>query len=475
MNSSDLDLEVLKVVFDSKKNALDFASECDEKIFAKDLWRFSKLTIDYIKVYKDSPTRRVLIDSFAKDNESLQKYINGVCDQIDAAHPNEKEFRHNLKCLKDRYSKQLIDSLKDSLLGQDGESSPEQNIQFIQSIVAKVKGLYKTKVFDQKTVRESVDEFVARYSAKMKDPNFGKGILTGYSFIDFQTNGLKPAELFLVAGESGAGKSVLLMNLAIQMWLQGNKVTDKEFKKGYNVLFFSLEMPHEQCLNRLVSKLGDISYRGIRDGNLLTEDMDKLKQTLKFMKRYPHEFEIIDIPRGATAEQLELIFNEAKNRFNPDIVVVDYLGLMSSDSKEDQDWLQLGEIAASLHEFARVYNVCVLSAVQLNRMAGGKGKESGDGIGLHRIGRSAMIAHNANVVMQIEKRVDESNYPDMILHFIKNRDGELIKGKLLKDFSRCALRNDFDGPTIVQDNDDISERLEKLNLNDETPADSENA
>ena len=461
MTFSELDLSVLKSVLYSKKNALEFATECDYQIVCQGLWRFSKLIVDYVKVYKEVPTERILLETFAKDNDSLKSYISGVFVEIENTASNEKEYKHDLKKLKDIYAEKLLSDLKDSVQkGLDNGGNLQDRIVTVQTAIQKVKGLYKNKVFDQKTLKDSVKEFQNRYIAKMNDPNFGRGILTGYNFLDFQTNGLRPAELFLVAGESGSGKSMVLMNLAIQMWLQQNKIDTpkEEYKKGYNVLYFSLEMPYEQCLNRVVSRLADIPYRGIRDGNLMISDQNKMAEGLKFIKRYPYEFEIVDMPRGATIEALELIFNDAKLRFTPDIVVVDYLGLMECEGDQD-DWLKLGFISSQLHEMARLYNACVLSAVQLNRVAKTKEGSSGDQIGQHRIGRSAMIIQNANVVLQIEKRPEEGGHPDMVCHLIKNRDGELVRGRLLKNFANCSLQNDYSVNEDGKGTDDISGKV----------------
>lgn len=474
MKFPELDLAILKVIFENKKAAIEFASEGDSKLFSADLWKFVSIVIECVKIYKELPTKKVLIDVFAK-NETQKKYIESVCEALQSIELNDKEFKHNLKILKDRYAKNLLTSVSLPKENETEEVDIQKTVQSLLNVTERVRGLYKTKSFNQKTVKESVDEFAKKYRAKSIDPNFGRGILTGYNFIDFQTNGLRPQELFLVAGESGTGKSTLLMNIAIQMWLQNNKVEDlltvkdpKDFKKGYNIVFFSLEMPHEQCFNRLLSRVADVPYRGIRDGNLKNdEQIKKMEAALKFMKRYPFEFEIIDMPRGATIEAIELALNDIKLKYEPDVVVIDYLGLMSLNQEVDQDWLKFDIIAGQIHELGRVMNLCMLSAVQLNRL--GKGKDSGEAIGLHRISRSAGIATHANIIMQMEKRPDENQHPDCILHFIKNRDGEMIKGRLLKNFAHCSLTNDYgDVPTEVVDTEDIAERLKSLeNIKDD--------
>ena len=72
-------------------------------------------------------------------------------------------------------------------------------------------------------MKEDVPIFRDEYNAKSEDPNFDAGIQTGYSYLDYVTDGLRPGELLLIGGESGGGKSMLLMNMAIQIWLQNNK------------------------------------------------------------------------------------------------------------------------------------------------------------------------------------------------------------------------------------------------------------
>jgi replicative DNA helicase len=218
-------------------------------------------------------------------------------------------------------------------------------------------------------------------------------------------------------------------------------------------------------LNRVLSRLSNNPSKLIRSAKLNQEEAEKLKKSLRFINRYPYQFEIVDIPRGATVESLELIYEDAKTLYDPKIIVIDYLGLMDYEGVEMEDWLKLGKIAEKIHEFARVHNCIVLSAVQLNRK-GGKSEE--DKIGLHRIGRSALIMQNANIAVQIETRSNEKQYPDMYYHVIKNRDGELGKGKLIKNLSCGTLLDEKteEDQTVfeMRDPDDISEKIDLLDI-----------
>jgi replicative DNA helicase len=293
-------------------------------------------------------------------------------------------------------------------------------------------------------------------------------MLTGYSFLDDATGGLRSGELLLIGAETGAGKSLLLMNMAIQMWMQKNTIDSDSFSNGYNILYFSLEMPFKPCLNRILSRLSSNPSKAIRNAKLTTPEAEKLKQALRFINKYPNQFEIIDIPRGATMETIEQMYEEAKAHFQPHVVVIDYLGLMEyEESGEMEDWLKLGHISAKMHEFSRVHNVIVLSALQLNRP---KSNKEEDRIGLHRIGRSSMIMQNANIGIQIETRQNEKDYPDMIYHIIKNRDANTGKGILIKNLScgtlvdSAANSEESDVSFEERNPDDISGQIEALDI-----------
>ncbi|HVY53446.1 MAG TPA: DnaB-like helicase C-terminal domain-containing protein, partial [Gammaproteobacteria bacterium] len=308
--------------------------------------------------------------------------------------------------------------------------------------------------------------FRDEYNAKMENPSFDRGLKTGYSYLDFVTDGLRPGELLLVGGESGGGKSMLLMNIAIQMWLGENNQDSNVFTPGNNILYFSLEMPFKPCLNRVLSRLSGAPSKLIRNAKLNPDDAIRLKRSLKFINKYPYQFEIVDIPRGATMENLELIYEDAKAYYDPKIIVIDYLGLMDYDGGDKMDdWLKLGKVAEKIHEFARVHNVIVLSAVQLNRV---KAAKEEDRIGLHRIGRSALIMQNANIAVQIETRPNEKQYPDMKYHVIKNRDGELGSGSMIKNLACGTLvDNKIEEPDVtfeMRDPDDISAKIELLDI-----------
>lgn len=465
--SNELDMMILKSLVTNKKHALDFANECDPKLFSTEVWNFANLAVGYTRTYKELPTQRVMVEKLAKGgNDKLIEYVRKVWEQLDRINYDTKEYKHDLEKIKKRFAEKQISNIKEVLAKQEsGSMDISKSVGEMQKTLQTIKALNQVKAYERKTLKEAVPIFREEYNAKMEDPTFDQGVKTGYSYFDNVTDGLRPGELVLIGGESGAGKSMLLMNMAIQLWMQGNNIEQtSDFGPGQHVLYFSLEMPFKPCLNRTLARLSNNPSKLIRNAKLNSDEALKLKKGLRFITNYPYEFEIIDIPRGATMESLELIYEEAKANYDPKIIVIDYMGLMDYDGGDMEDWLKLGKIAEKIHEFARVHNLTVLSAVQLNRGKGGK--EADDKIGLHRIGRSALIMQNANIAVQIETRSNEKSYPDMYYHLIKNRDGELGKGKLIKNLAAGTLIDDKieeDNTNFIErDPDDISEKLEAL-------------
>lgn len=469
MSFDNLDMRVLKTIITNKKHGLDFANDSDPKLFSSDLWHFANVVVGYIRTHKELPTIRVINEKLGKgNNDNLLKKLNTVWEDLQKVQVDDREFKHDLDKLKKRFAeKQLMDT--SSLLSklEPGSIDVAKTISELQKTVQTIKGLNQVRTYERRTLKDDVPFFRDEYNAKLEDPNFDAGIMTGYTFLDHVTGGLRPGELLLIGGESGGGKSMLLMNAALQIWLQNNTIEmEDNFGPGHNVMYFSLEMPFKPCRNRVLGRLSSNPTKLIRTAKLNQEEAHKLKKVLKFVSKYPYQFEIIDIPRGATMESLEMLFEEAKALYDPKVIVIDYLGLMDYEGGGDMDdWLKLGKIAERIHEFARVHNVTVLSAVQLNRP---KSSKEEDKIGLHRIGRSALIMTNANIAIQIETRTNEKNFPDMKYHVIKNRDGELGDGRLIKNLSCGTLideKTEEDPTTFeMRDPDDISEKIELLDI-----------
>jgi replicative DNA helicase len=468
MSFNELDLVILKTIVTNKKHALDFANEQDAKLFHSDVWNCANLIVNYIKTYKDLPTLRIITERIAKGNNSkLIDHVNKVWESFSKIEYDDREYRHDLDKLKRRFAEKQISIIKDSLSKLDpGSVDISKTIGEMQKTIQTIHSLEEKKSFENKNVKDYLQQFVDNFNAKKENPDFDRGIKTYYSFIDHATNGLKPADFVIIAGESGFGKSLFLQNIAIQTWLQADSIQNVNFSKGKNIIYFSLEMPYEDCFNRFISRLSGVPSRDIENATLNKEDFKKVKDALDFIKKFPFQFRIIDIT-DVCSNDLERILNDSGEEF--DSIFIDYLGIMKPNKSTDegeQDWLKQGIISYEIRAVARKYKKPIFSAVQLNRK--NPNKESSENIGLARLARSKEIATHATHVIQIENRSNEENYPDFLYHFIKNRKGPKGKGALLKNlpcahlFDKEANIDFYDIDFINQE--DISDEIEKLEI-----------
>ena len=467
-----VDLRVLKGLLADRSTAIQFAHSYDHSLFEGDNQKVGKAIIDYTKSFRSPPTLRTLLDHH-KDNSGLSSKIRRVFDEINSVDHDIKEFTYDLGELKKRYQKKIQSEIAIDAASVTGKETD----QFFKLMTLKLQDIARlslSRSYIQRPIGDYVNDFKDKFDNRVKHPEQAPRIKSGYSIIDECCRGLSPAELIMIGGETNAGKSMLLSNMAIQLWLQGNSIDlvkekDPKFNKGFNIMYFSLEMPYEDCFDRLLSRLADIPQFSISDPlEFPLDDEQKARKelALKFIEKYQeagYYFDIVDTPRGCTIEEIENRFNDALVRYRPDIVIVDYLGLMHSPfNAKDQDWLKMGALAASLHEFARAYDVVAVTAAQLTDIKrGSQSKESEENkrIGVHRWGRSSLIMHHVNLGIQIETRQGEKDYPDMPIHIVKNRKGPHGAGRLIKNFANAML---IDVPNAEAVSKDISKDIPSL-------------
>ena len=467
MNYNSLDLSILKVLVSNKKHAIDFINDCDVKLFSPEVWVFANSLTNYVKTYKDLPTLRVLTEKLSKgNNDKLIEHITKVWDTLSQISYDDKEYKHDLEKLKKRFAEKQITTVKDSLSKlEPGSIDVSKTVTDLQKTIQSIKDLDKSKSFENKNIKDYLPTFVEKFNAKKNNPELETGLMTHYSFLDFATNGLKPADFVLIAGESGFGKSLFLNNIGIQVWMQNNTIDSREFTTGKNIIYFSLEMPYEDCFNRLISRLAGVPVRNIENAKLSREDFVKVRKALDFIDKYPYQFKIVDII-DVCANDLENILINSEEKF--DAIFVDYLGIMKTNEKsEESDWLTQGKISYELRAIARKYELPMFSAVQLNRKA--PAKDSSENIGLNRLARSGTIATHATHVIQIESRQNEEMHPDFVCHLIKCRKGPKVKGTLIKDLACATLTDNYvkessDDQNNFYDTNDISEEIENLDL-----------
>lgn len=456
MSAVPLDLRMLAYALSDKRILLAMATTVRGEHFNPEFRPLWELVSRCFAKYKDIPTANMLEHVAGLAWEQLGEIYPQVMEAIPRI--DRREYPVDLEKLRERANDNLLRRMGRHVYQKNWNGHGFDNLQeankALRETVAKLDQLYKTESYREGSLAGTAPEAWAKYQRTKRDPASAAGIHLGFAEFDRITNGIREGELLLIGGESGTGKSALSMNMAVNAWLGANKVPsdpDAEpagFAPGKAVVYFSIEMPYEALERRLHACIAGVPLYGIRDGTLDPAEEARYRAALKFIQRYPHQFHIVDIPRGATMRYIEAKHMELCHD-NPDdpirLEIVDYLNLMSMDGEEEAgpDWLKIGKLGEQAHEFTRVHGTPMISPVQLNRPPKEEAARSSRP-DQDRIARSLMLVQNANMVLNIEKRKDEHLTKDMRVHIVKMRDGEQGLFTLQKRLDAMRL---FDDPT----------------------------
>lgn len=181
------------------------------------------------------------------------------------------------------------------------------------------------------------------------------GLPTGWKDLDEQTSGMHPGDLIIIAARPAMGKTAFCLNIAINVALESRE----------NVAFFSLEMPGEQLVMRLISALGQINQGNLRTGKLTPNEWNKLKNPVQLLNNAPL---FIDDNPGLTPAELRAKCRRlVRERGELGLVVIDYLQLMEVKGSSENRVNQVSEISRSLKMLAKEFNCPVIALSQLNR------------------------------------------------------------------------------------------------------------
>ncbi|OJH41158.1 replicative DNA helicase [Cystobacter ferrugineus] len=225
---------------------------------------------------------------------------------------------------------------------------------------------------------------------KMKTATTGiTGLSTGYVDLDNQLTGLHPGELIILAARPGVGKTSFAMNIATHVALQ---------EEARAAAIFSLEMPADQLLMRLLASCARVDMKKLRGGRLTPHDEEKFQEMAGKLYNAPL---YIDDSGGLSPFDLRAKARRLKQR-DPrlSLIIIDYLQLMHQKGKVESRQLEISEISRSLKQLSKELEVPIIALSQLSR----KVEERKDGKPmLSDLRESGAIEQDADVVMFIHR------------------------------------------------------------------------
>lgn len=204
-------------------------------------------------------------------------------------------------------------------------------------------------------INKIVQNSIMRVSAASKLKGNVTGIPTGFIDLDYRTSGMQKSDLVLVAARPSMGKTAFVLNMAQYMAFECNKT----------VAIFSLEMSSEQLVNRLLAMEARVDAQKLRNGSLEDSDWENLLESAGTVAR---SHLIID-DRASSLAEIRSKCRKFKLEHHLDIVIIDYLQLMSSGSSRSGDSRQqeISDISRGLKRMARELDVPVVALSQLSR------------------------------------------------------------------------------------------------------------
>lgn len=208
---------------------------------------------------------------------------------------------------------------------------------------------------DLTPIRQVANDYYERVQFLYDNQGELVGVPTGFRDLDTLLGGMQKSDLIIIAGRPGKGKSAFMVSLALN--------ASRTYKK--QVALFSLEMSNEQVMQRMVAQDTRIDSQHLRLGNLGDEDMSRFVQSVGLLSELGIHLD--DTP-ALSATQLRAKCRRLAAEVELDMVIVDYLQLMTADIARESNRVQeVSYISRSLKTIARELRIPVLAGAQLSR------------------------------------------------------------------------------------------------------------
>jgi len=264
-------------------------------------------------------------------------------------------------------------------------------------------------------------------------------IKTCYAGLNTLIVGLKETRFYVFGARPGVGKTVVGLELA---W---------NVSKDHDVLFFSLEMNKSDLLKRVIANELSIDLGLLESGDLTQPNRNRVSDLIRTVENRL----IIADKGGQTVAQLRSYLIAVKAKRNVEVVVVDYLQLISAANPKAPKYEQISQISMDLKNLAKEFGVAVVALAQLNRRVDNKPENTPNASDLRDSGQ---IEQDADVIVMLSRKqsnedvlrddlIDAGNHPDesafgkkslITLDVVKNRHGAVgsFDAKFMGEYSR---------------------------------------
>jgi replicative DNA helicase len=284
---------------------------------------------------------------------------------------------------------QISDNLSNDTLNASSQDYDAEEI--IETTEKSLFDLAERGSFSQSFLKfnQALDQTIQMATLAMQNDQGIVGVPTGLTELDQKLGGLHKSDLVILAGRPSMGKTALATNIAYNV---AQNIYSRQEKSS--VAFFSLEMSSEQLSTRILSEQAHIKSDDIRRGKVTEEEINRYIETSRNIYNLPL---YIDETPAITISTLSNRARRIKRLFGLNLVVVDYIQLMRSNSNKNDNRVQeISEITQGLKALAKELSVPVLALSQLSRAVEQRDDKQPQ---LADLRESGSIEQDADVVM----------------------------------------------------------------------------
>ena len=324
----------------------DFYKEAHRKIFNSmiDLDRENK-PIDLLTLFDHLKSNGNLLEEVGESS-----YLTYLTELV----PTTENVNYYAKLVKEKsIIRKLVMAASD--IAHRGNDENIDLDEFIdraeQTILDIAQNKIKPSFYDSRELAVKALEIIEQLHARKE---LITGIPTGFEKLDYMTSGLQPADLVIIAGRPGLGKTSLTLNIAAYAAME----------HGTSIGIFSLEMTKEQLMLRMLSNKSKVNYSNIRSGYIKDEDLEKLVHAADELGQA--KIYIDDTPAISVLE-IRAKTRRQKRDKGLDMIIVDYLQLMRGSRRVESREREIAEISGSLKALAKELSIPVIAVSQLSR------------------------------------------------------------------------------------------------------------
>ena len=340
MLNKDVLSEVLEEV-----TADDFYNESHREIF-RAIWELYKdnVAVDMLTVCEELKKRKSL------DMAGGRAYIATLTAEV----PSTANAVEYAKIVAEKATlRQMIKTSEDiTEKGYDAKMAAGEILDYAESGIFKIA--QKRQKNDYAKIQDVLLNNIKIIDAASQNKDKIVGIPTGFKEIDEKTSGLQRSDLIIVAARPAMGKTAFALNIAQQ----------SAVKAGSSVIIFSLEMSKEQLGQRLLAMQARVEMQKLKQGDLDRKDWDRITMALDELNNTKI---VIDDTPGISIMEMRNKCRRLKAEQGLDLVVIDYLQLMSMQGKSDNRQQEISTISRNLKLLAREMDCPVIVLSQLSR------------------------------------------------------------------------------------------------------------